>query len=87
MHSRSPDVRGVPSGAPAGARFGWAPAARYAERLIAMRAGDIVASATPAEVVTEPLLAEVFGLSARVIPDPVGASPLVVPLGVYAPAR
>lgn len=56
-------------------------AARYADRLVAMRDGRIVAAGAPAEVITEELLAEVFGLAARVIEDPVAGSPLVVPIG------
>jgi iron complex transport system ATP-binding protein len=56
-------------------------AARYAGRLIAMRAGRIVASGTPDEVLTEDLLCDVFGLDARVVPDPVTGTPLVVPIG------
>ncbi|ANY04995.1 ABC transporter ATP-binding protein [Pseudonocardia sp. HH130630-07] len=54
-------------------------AARYADRLVAMKEGRIVAVGPPAEVITEELLAEVFGLRARVIPDPVTGTPLVVP--------
>ncbi|MGD9989653.1 ABC transporter ATP-binding protein [Pseudonocardia sp.] len=60
-------------------------AARYSDRLVAMRAGRIIAAGPPAEVITEPLLAEVFGLRARVIPDPVSGTPLVVPIGTGAP--
>jgi iron complex transport system ATP-binding protein len=56
-------------------------AARYADRLVAMRDGRIVAAGEPGEVITEELLAEVFGLAARVIPDPVAGTPLVVPIG------
>ena len=56
-------------------------AARYSDRLIAMKDGRIVASGPPAEVLTERMLAEVFGLEAQVIPDPVSGSPLVVPIG------
>ena len=56
-------------------------AARYADRLVAMRDGRIVASGEPSEVITEELLAEVFGLAARVIADPVAGTPLVVPIG------
>ena len=56
-------------------------AARYADHLIAMRDGRIVAAGDPSAVVTESLLAEVFSLAARVIPDPVSGSPLVVPIG------
>jgi iron complex transport system ATP-binding protein len=43
-----------------------------------------VASGEPGEVITEELLAEVFGLAARVIEDPVAGSPLVVPVGGIA---
>ena len=35
----------------------------------------------PAEVITEELLAEVFGLRSRVIDDPVSDRPLIVPIG------
>jgi iron complex transport system ATP-binding protein len=62
-------------------------AARYADRLVAMRAGRIVAQGPPSAVLTEDLLAEVFGLAARVIPDPVSGSPLVVPIGAYPAQR
>jgi iron-siderophore transport system ATP-binding protein len=61
-------------------------ASRYADRLVAMRDGQIIAAGEPAEVITESLLAEVFGLAARVIPDPVAGTPLVVPIGGHAPS-
>ncbi|MFP5070483.1 ABC transporter ATP-binding protein [Pseudonocardia nantongensis] len=54
-------------------------AARYADRLVAMKDGRIVAAGDPADVLTESLLAEVFELRARVIPDPETGTPLVVP--------
>ncbi|MGW6423605.1 ABC transporter ATP-binding protein [Nocardia sp. NPDC055053] len=56
-------------------------AARYADRLVAMRAGRVVAAGAPAEVLTEELVAEVFGLRSKVIEDPVTGTPLVVPVG------
>lgn len=56
-------------------------AARYADHLIAMKDGQIVASGTPAEVVTEAIVLEVFGMESRVIRDPVSHTPLVVPIG------
>jgi iron complex transport system ATP-binding protein len=56
-------------------------AARYSDRLVAMKDGRIVKAGVPGDVLTEPLLAEVFGLDARVVPDPVAGTPLVVPIG------
>ncbi|MGP4113934.1 ABC transporter ATP-binding protein [Streptomyces sp. 4N509B] len=56
-------------------------AARYADHLVAMRDGAIVAQGPPGEVVTARLVEEVFGLEAVVVPDPVTGSPLVVPSG------
>jgi len=56
-------------------------AARYADRLVALRDGRVVAEGTPAEVVTEERVREVFGLDCRVVPDPVAGTPLVVPMG------
>lgn len=54
-------------------------AARYASYIIAMKAGEVVAAGSPGEVITETLVANVFGLDARVIEDPESCSPLVVP--------
>ncbi len=56
-------------------------AARYADCLIAMKEGRLVAAGDPNDVITESLLDEVFGLRAQVIPDPVTGTPLVVPMG------
>jgi iron complex transport system ATP-binding protein len=55
-------------------------AARYAQRLVAMKDGALVASGTPGEVLTEQLLADVFDLEARIVPDPVTGTPMVVPV-------
>ncbi|MDT0274598.1 ABC transporter ATP-binding protein [Blastococcus goldschmidtiae] len=55
-------------------------AARYAQRLVAMKDGVLVASGTPAEVLTPELLAGVFDLEARIVPDPVTGTPMVVPV-------
>ncbi|NJQ03847.1 ABC transporter ATP-binding protein [Streptomyces zingiberis] len=54
-------------------------AARYATHLIALRAGRVVASGPPAEIVTAELVEDVFGLPCRVIDDPETGTPLVVP--------
>ena len=53
-------------------------AARFADHLVAMRDGRVVASGPPAEVVTAELVEEVFGLACAVVPDPVAGSPMVV---------
>lgn len=55
--------------------------ARYADHLVALRDGRVVAEGTPHEVVTEDVVRDVFGLDCRVIPDPVSHTPLVVPVG------
>jgi len=54
-------------------------AARYASHVVAMRDGAIVATGTPAEVLSEELVKEVFDLDCRVIVDPVSGAPLVLP--------
>ncbi|WP_069886436.1 ABC transporter ATP-binding protein [Streptomyces luteocolor] len=54
-------------------------AARYADHLVAMKAGEVVAEGAPSKIVTEELVHEVFGLECVVVPDPVTGSPLVVP--------
>ncbi|MFI6323854.1 ABC transporter ATP-binding protein [Nonomuraea sp. NPDC050556] len=56
-------------------------AARYTDRLVAMREGRVIAAGTPHEVLTEDLLREVFDLDAKIIADPVAGTPLVVPIG------
>jgi iron complex transport system ATP-binding protein len=55
-------------------------AARYAQRLVAMKDGVLVSSGRPEEVLTEQLLADVFDLEARVLPDPVSGTPMVIPV-------
>ncbi len=61
-------------------------AARYADHLVAMKAGVVVAEGPPSEVVTQELVREVFGLDCVVVPDPVTGSPLVVPGLPWRPA-
>ena len=61
--------------------------ARYADHLVALHAGRIVAEGTPDEVVTEEVVRTVFGLDNRVVQDPVSHTPLVVPVGRHRPRR
>ncbi|WP_051701626.1 ABC transporter ATP-binding protein [Mycetocola saprophilus] len=54
-------------------------AARYATHLIALHEGQIVAEGAPAVVLTEDTVERVFGVRARIIPDPETGTPLIVP--------
>jgi iron complex transport system ATP-binding protein len=56
-------------------------ACRYADHLIAMKSGEIVAEGAPADVVTVETVQDVFGMAAQVVPDPVSGTPMVVPIG------
>ena len=58
-------------------------AARYADHLIVMSAGRIVAQGTPREVITTEIVRESFALESTIIEDPVSASPMVVPIGRF----
>lgn len=55
-------------------------ACRYADHLVAMRDGAIAAEGKPAEVVTAELVATVFDLEAKIVPDPLTGTPLVLPV-------
>ncbi|MEH1015731.1 ABC transporter ATP-binding protein [Micromonospora sp. CPCC 206060] len=54
-------------------------ACRYADQLVVMRAGRVVAAGPPAGVLTADLVTDVFDLPCDLIPDPVTGTPLVVP--------
>jgi iron complex transport system ATP-binding protein len=56
-------------------------AARYADTIVALRGGQIVAQGTPDQVITPENILQVFGLDADVIIDPVTGTPLCVPIG------
>lgn len=53
-------------------------AARYADWLIAMKDGAVIASGHPSEVVTAQTVRRVFGVDATVVPDPRTGRPLVL---------
>jgi iron complex transport system ATP-binding protein len=54
-------------------------ACRYADHLVALRDGRIVAEGAPADIVDAALIKEVFDLPCVVVPDPVTGTPMVVP--------
>ncbi len=55
--------------------------ARYADHLVAIRGGSVYAEGRPADVVTEAMVSDVFGLESRVVVDPVSGTPLILPIG------
>ncbi|UWE10108.1 ABC transporter ATP-binding protein [Actinacidiphila bryophytorum] len=56
-------------------------ACRYADHVIAMKAGRIVAQGPPVEVVTAAAVEDVFDLRCHIVPDPVSGTPMVIPVG------
>jgi iron complex transport system ATP-binding protein len=60
-------------------------AARYADHVVALQAGRIVAAGAPGVVITESLVRSVFGLACCVLPDPRTGAPLVLPAGDFPP--
>ncbi|UVI37533.1 ABC transporter ATP-binding protein [Brevibacterium spongiae] len=53
-------------------------ACRYADEIIAMKDGAIVAQGPPEQIITAELVDEVFGIGCRVIDDPVTGAPMIV---------
>lgn len=54
-------------------------AAAFADQILMMREGEIIARGTPSEVVTSTLLGDVFDLTAEVISDPQTGRPVCLP--------
>ncbi len=55
-------------------------AARYADHLVAMREGAVVAQGPPGGVLTPTLVEQVFAVRCQVLTDPASGAPLVVPV-------
>ena len=54
-------------------------ACRFADHVVAMKAGRVVASGLPQEVITASTVSAVFGLACDVVPDPITGTPMIVP--------
>ncbi|WP_036717763.1 ABC transporter ATP-binding protein [Paenibacillus sp. JCM 10914] len=57
--------------------------ARYADHIIALYEGKLVAEGAPSSVITSSLIQDIFGLHCAVIEDPVSGCPHVIPKGRY----
>lgn len=55
-------------------------ACRYADYLVAMKQGAIFAQGAPSQVMTESMVQEVFGLTSRIVRDPVAGTPMCIPI-------
>ena len=55
-------------------------ACRYADQIVAMRDGRVHAAGAPGDIVDVAFIADVFGLEAQVVEDPVTGTPLCLPL-------
>ncbi|MGW7416999.1 ABC transporter ATP-binding protein [Streptomyces sp. NPDC054863] len=62
-------------------------ACRFADHLIAMKDGRVVAEGDPTDVVDAALIEQVFDLPSLIVPDPVTGTPMVVPTLHGAAAR
>ncbi len=62
-------------------------ACRYADHVIAMKSGRIVAQGAPAEVITPATVAEVFDVNCQVTTDPVSGTPMIIPTGRHHTAQ
>jgi iron complex transport system ATP-binding protein len=54
-------------------------AARYADHIVAMKQGEIVAQGTPEALITEELLRDVFEIQSTVTHDPITGTPIILP--------
>jgi len=55
-------------------------AARFADQIVVLKDGEIIAQGAPGDVITPNNLATAFSILARVIEDPVARTPVVIPI-------
>ncbi len=55
-------------------------ACRYADHMIALCQGEMVAQGAPGDIVNAELIERVFGLKSQIVADPVTGTPMVIPL-------
>lgn len=60
-------------------------AARYADRLVFMKDGAIIAEGSPEMLMTEELIGTVFGIRCQIIHDPVHDRPMCIPIRNASP--
>ncbi|MFW6212904.1 MAG: ABC transporter ATP-binding protein [Spirochaetota bacterium] len=61
-------------------------AARYADRMIVLDEGSVVADGEPATVLTPALLADIFNVRVNIVLDPSSGTPVCLPYAVVADA-
>jgi iron complex transport system ATP-binding protein len=54
-------------------------AARYGDRMVLLKAGAVISAGPPGDVMTAAAIAEVFGVAASIISDPVTGTPMCIP--------
>lgn len=59
-------------------------AAHYADRMVVLKQGMIVADGSPSDVLTAPLLAEVFGVRVNIVTDPASGTPVCLPFATMS---
>ena len=56
-------------------------AARYADKIVAVKDKEIYTEGTPEEVITADMVKHVFGMESTIVDDPLFGSPMCVPYG------
>jgi iron complex transport system ATP-binding protein len=59
-------------------------ACRYADHLLAMKDGAVIAQGDPSDVITAAMVEQVFGLKTQIIPDPVTGTPICIPVARHS---